>query len=79
LIAIVASGWAFADPNNGLAAMQQAAQDDAVYQNALLLYLRLAGVVWIAVEWAAAWVLWRTWRLLRKRIAVLKEPPCSMN
>ena len=35
------------------------------YRNALYFYLRVAGVVWIAVEWVAALVLLRTWRLLR--------------
>jgi hypothetical protein len=29
------------------------------YRNALYLYLRLAGVVWICVEWIAAALLWR--------------------
>lgn len=29
------------------------------YRNAVYLYLRLAGVVWISVEWIAAVVLWR--------------------
>lgn len=34
------------------------------YRNALYFYLRVAGLVWIAVEWVAALVLFRTWRLL---------------
>ncbi len=35
----------------------------APYRNAMYLYLRLAGVVWIAVEWVAAILLWRGLRL----------------
>lgn len=34
------------------------------YRNALYFYLRVAGLVWIAVEWVAVFVLFRTWRLL---------------
>jgi len=37
---------------------------NTVYRNALYLYLRLAGVVWIAVEWLAAFVLWRSFNLI---------------
>ena len=33
------------------------------------LYLRLAGVVWITVEWIAAFYLWRGWLLLRHAAA----------
>ncbi len=36
----------------------------APYRNAMYLYLRLAGVVWISVEWVAAILLWRGLRLL---------------
>lgn len=36
----------------------------APYRNAMYLYLRLAGVVWITVEWVAAILLWRGLRLL---------------
>jgi hypothetical protein len=39
--------------------------DDALYVNALYLYLRVAGVVWIAVEWVAAILLWKSLRLMR--------------
>lgn len=50
---------------NGLLAVLQAAyEDDAVYRNAMYLYLRLAGVAWIAVEWMAAVILWRACRML---------------
>ncbi|MFM1918390.1 MAG: hypothetical protein RLZZ303_24 [Candidatus Hydrogenedentota bacterium] len=34
------------------------------YRNAVYLYLRVAGVVWIAVEWVAAIALWRGQALL---------------
>jgi len=46
-------------------ALRAAVAGDGAYWNALYLYLRLAGVVWIAVEWVAALVVWRAWRLLR--------------
>lgn len=36
------------------------------YRNAVYLYLRIAGVVWIAVEWVAAIMLWRGQSLLWK-------------
>ena len=36
-------------------------------QNAVYLYLRLAGVVWITVEWVAAVVLVRTYFLVRRK------------
>jgi hypothetical protein len=55
-----------------IAALDAAQQADAVYANALLLYLRLAGVIWIAVEWVAAVILWRAYRLLR-HVAQSKE------
>jgi hypothetical protein len=35
-----------------------------VYSNAMYLYLRLAGVVWILAEWAAAMILWRAYALI---------------
>ncbi len=47
---------------------------DAPYRNALYLYLRLAGVVWIAVEWIAAFLLWRTYRMVAKAIAEKRIP-----
>ncbi len=47
-----------------LAVLQAAYQDDAVYRNAMYLYLRLAGVAWVAVEWVAAVILWRACRML---------------
>lgn len=37
----------------------------AALRNAVGLYLRVAGVVWITVEWTAAFYLWRGYRLLR--------------
>ena len=50
------------DALRGMLGETQAA--NAVCRNALYLYLRLAGVVWIAVEWLAAFVLWRSFRLI---------------
>jgi len=35
-----------------------------VYYNAMYLYLRLAGVVWILAEWVAALILWRAYVLI---------------
>ncbi|HUW62391.1 MAG TPA: hypothetical protein VMZ06_15405 [Candidatus Bathyarchaeia archaeon] len=35
-----------------------------VYYNAMYLYLRLAGVVWILAEWVAALILWRAYALV---------------
>ena len=48
-----------------LEALQQAHAGDILYRNAVYLYLRLAGIVWVAVEWAAALLLWRAYRILR--------------
>lgn len=42
---------------------------DQVYWNALYLYLRLAGVVWIAVEWWAAVILIQGYRVLARAAA----------
>ena len=53
-----------ADSQALIEVMHQASAADAVYRNALYLYLRLAGVVWVAVEWGAAILLWRGYRLL---------------
>lgn len=44
--------------------MQAARGANQVYYNALYLYLRLAGVVWILAEWVAAVVLWKSYRLI---------------
>jgi hypothetical protein len=48
-----------------LAALHSQDFADVLYRNALGLWLRVAGVAWIAVEWVAAVLLWRTYRLLR--------------
>jgi len=47
-------------------AVRDAQAADAVYHNAMYLYLRLAGVAWILVEWVAAIILWRGYSLLKK-------------
>jgi hypothetical protein len=47
-------------------ALRQAQMTEAVYRNAMHLYLRVAGVAWIVVEWIAAVLLWRSYRLLAR-------------
>jgi hypothetical protein len=42
-------------------------------QNVMRLYLRLAGVVWVAVEWIAAIFLWKGYKLLSAHFAAAKE------
>lgn len=61
-------GSVLEDSEGILAALNDVQEADAIYGNALLLYLRLAGVVWIAVEWVAAVILWRAYRLLRHSV-----------
>jgi hypothetical protein len=51
-------------PRTFSAMITEAHASNAVYRNALYLYLRLAGVIWIAVEWLAAYVLWKSFRLI---------------
>lgn len=48
--------------------LQEAQLQDAPYRNAVYLYLRVAGVVWVAVEWLAAIILWRAYRLLTRAV-----------
>jgi hypothetical protein len=38
------------------------------YRNAVYLYLRLAGILWIGVEWVAAVVLWRSHLLVSRAL-----------
>ncbi len=59
-------GWAAADSATDVAVLQSALAENQPYRNAVYLFLRLAGAVWIAVEWIAAFLLWRAWRLLAK-------------
>ncbi len=47
-------------------AIREANKADQVYWNALYLYLRLAGAVWVAVEWWAAIVLIKGYRMLER-------------
>ena len=44
--------------------LAEARAANQVYYNAMYLYLRLAGVVWILAEWAAALILWRAYALI---------------
>ena len=45
------------------------------YRNALLLYLRVAGVAWIAFEWVAAIILWRAFNRLRRVVQTRRAGP----
>jgi hypothetical protein len=56
-------------------AIRDAQAADAVYWNALYFYLRMAGVVWIGVEWIAAIMLWHGYRLLAKAARERGTPP----
>ena len=61
-----ALSWpAVAEEGALLAALHAEDTADVLYRNALGLWLRAAGVVWICAEWIAAVLLWRTYRLLR--------------
>lgn len=51
-----------------VAALEAALAENQSYRNAMYLYLRVAGVAWITVEWVAAIALWRAWRLVRARV-----------
>ena len=35
-------------------------------RNTVYFYLRVAGVAWIALEWCAVWILWRSFALIRR-------------
>jgi hypothetical protein len=56
-------------------AIRDANKADAVYWNAIYLYLRLAGAVWIAVEWWAAIVLVKGFRMLERATALRRGTP----
>lgn len=64
-LGVSASTFATETPQQIPAVIQEVYHQDAVYENALYLYLRIAGIFWITVEWIAAIVLWRAYRLLR--------------
>ncbi|HPO16471.1 MAG TPA: hypothetical protein PLI09_23745 [Candidatus Hydrogenedentes bacterium] len=64
-VAIAVSASALDVPPRINTMIQEVYRQDAVYENALYMYLRIAGIFWIAVEWIAAIVLWRAYRLLR--------------
>lgn len=57
--------FAFEAPQRINTLIQEVYRQDTVYQNALYLYLRMAGIVWCTVEWIAAIILWRAFRFLR--------------
>ena len=52
-------------PENSVEVFPQTHDAFAALRHAVGLYLRIAGVVWITVEWIAAFYLWRGYRLLR--------------
>jgi hypothetical protein len=60
----IATGPLLRNAGEVRAAVDEARAADAVYRNALYLYLRLAGVGWVTVEWIAAILMWRGYRLL---------------
>ncbi len=64
-LALSIGAFAFTPPQRIHALIQEVYRQDTVYQNALYLYLRIAGIVWITVEWIAAIVLWRAFHFLR--------------
>jgi hypothetical protein len=61
---LTAWAWASTGPVQPDAIPRRIRCPDPLVWNAMYLYLRMAGVVWIAAEWIAAVVLWRTYRLL---------------
>lgn len=69
---------AYAEPtpeHDTLAQAFQSAYDyDAPVRNAVHLYLRIAGVVWITVEWVAAVVLVLAYRHLRRHFTAEEKP-----
>ncbi|MBI4558317.1 MAG: hypothetical protein HY706_12115 [Candidatus Hydrogenedentes bacterium] len=52
-------------------AVPAALYGESLLQNAVYLYLRLAGIAWIVVEWTAAIILWRAYRMLKRAIRQL--------
>lgn len=70
LFAILLPLWAVANaPAPGIDFLQAALQENQPYRNAVYLFLRIAGAVWIAVEWVAAMLLWRAYRMLANAVA----------
>lgn len=73
------AGWAAASvavaaPEVLLDGLRETYAADAVYRNALYLWLRVAGLAWIAVEWVAAVILWRAWRVLAEAQRAAEGP-----
>lgn len=61
LTALSMATLASAAPLYGNIALELEAPRNTVY-----FYLRVAGIAWIALEWCAVWVLWRSYGLLRR-------------
>jgi hypothetical protein len=51
-------------PDEALRLLIDVRTANMIPQNALYLYLRIAGVIWISVEWIAAIILWKSYRLI---------------
>lgn len=58
---------AHAAPDDPAALIDAALAANQPHRNTMYLFLRVAGVAWIAIEWVAAFALWRAWRTLRTR------------
>ncbi|HOZ49284.1 MAG TPA: hypothetical protein PLO37_25190 [Candidatus Hydrogenedentes bacterium] len=66
LVALALATTAAAQPVDAvLDVLVEVQAADALYRNAIYLYLRVAGLVWIAAEWIAAILLWRAYVLVR--------------
>jgi len=59
-----------APPDAVWRAIRDVNASDQVYWNALYLYLRLAGILWIAVEWWAAVILIKGYRMLARAVSL---------
>jgi hypothetical protein len=68
LLALAILPAAAAQGNGAEAAYFAAHEADVPLRNLVYLALRLAGVVWIAVEWVAALYLIRAFALLRRHV-----------
>jgi hypothetical protein len=66
LLAGMTAAMAGESVSPALDALQTVHAADAPYRNALYLWLRIAGIAWISVEWVAGIVLWRAYVHLRR-------------
>jgi len=56
-------------------AYRNAAHETEALENVLLLYLRIAGAIWIVLEWIAVYFLWRGYGHLRRFIKEREVTP----